>query len=302
MGRPTLSLDDGYADTSPDLKDEVKQLQTLLNKQGFALTADGLFGLDTQIAVKKFQAAHGLHVDGVVGSATWQVLLGAQLPSAAQPPVGSPSTTASPLASSPPPVAAAATGKVVFPTTFSPNDPSLTRELVEANKFRAFIESAAAQFGLQPCVVAGIGSRESGWGLGLRPPGPAGTGDFARRKAKPPLRPGPLPPDGGGFGRGLMQIDFDAHEFAQTGNWRDPQANIKQGCQILAQVIALLKRRTNLQGVNLLRASLAGYNAGAGNVLKAIQANRDIDSVTANRNYAKDTLNRAGWFQSKGFA
>lgn len=298
MNRPTLSLDDGYEDTSPDLKDEVRELQTLLKKQGSALTADGLFGRSTEIAVRKFQAAHGLHVDGVVGAATWRALLAAQ-----SPPAGKPSVAAQSPAVSPPPIAAtAATGRIVFPTTFSPNDASLTRELTQANKFRAFIESGAAQFGLQPCVVAGIGSRESAWGLGLRPPGPTGTGDFGRRRAKPPLRPGPLPPDGGGFGRGLMQIDFDAHEFAQTGNWRDPQANIRQGCQVLAQVIALLSRRTNLQGVELLRAALAGYNAGAGNVLKAIQSNKDVDSVTANRNYAKDTLNRAGWFQSKGFA
>src|SRR4051812_4749114 len=95
MKRPTLSLDDGYEDTSPDLKDEVKQLQTLLNKQGFSLTADGLFGLDTEKAVKKFQAAHGLHRDGVVGSDTWRILLGGQSPAAAKPSVASPPPAAS---------------------------------------------------------------------------------------------------------------------------------------------------------------------------------------------------------------
>jgi peptidoglycan hydrolase-like protein with peptidoglycan-binding domain len=300
MSRPTLCFDDGYEDTTPDLKDEVKELQTALNKQGFSLTADGLFGRGTENAVKKFQAAHGLTVDGVVGANTWRALLGGQSPSVRQPPSVQPSATVPQPSLVSAPAAAASVG--VFPTTYSPNDPSLTQQLAAANKYRAFIESAAAQFGFQPCVIAGIGSRESGWGLALKPVGPTGTGDFARRRAKPPLRSGPLPPDGGGFGRGLMQIDFDAHEFAQTGNWRDPQANIRQGCQILAQIMTFLKKRTNLQGRELLRASLAAYNAGPGKVLKAIQANQDVDSVTAHGSYAKDTLNRAGWFQSKGFA
>src|SRR3982751_6763192 len=123
MSRPTLSLDDGYEDTSPDLKDEVKEFQTLLNKQGFSVMADGLFGSGTEQAVRKFQAAHGLHVDGVVGQATWTALLGAQSTAVAQPSIVSSPPPVSPSPPAPPPAAAAATGGIVFPTTFLPNDP-----------------------------------------------------------------------------------------------------------------------------------------------------------------------------------
>lgn len=48
----------------------VKQIQTALG-----LTADGIFGLDTELAVKKFQKDNGLTVDGIVGSKTMNLLL-----------------------------------------------------------------------------------------------------------------------------------------------------------------------------------------------------------------------------------
>ncbi|MGA9770364.1 MAG: transglycosylase SLT domain-containing protein, partial [Blastocatellia bacterium] len=173
--------------------------------------------------------------------------------------------------------------------------------LVEALTFKTFIDEGAGRFNFQASVIGGMGSHESGWGLSrlLRPPGSgaAGTGDFARRSPKPPLRTGPLPPDGGGFGRGLMQIDFDAHEFARTGNWRDPRSNILFGCEVLANNFRLLQRRTSLDGRELLQAAIAAYNCGAGNVLRAIRDGRDIDFFTAHRDYSKDVLNRAGWFQ-----
>lgn len=46
--------------------DDVKKLQTRL-----ALTADGIFGPDTELKVKAWQAENGLAADGIVGNATW---------------------------------------------------------------------------------------------------------------------------------------------------------------------------------------------------------------------------------------
>lgn len=51
--------------------DAVKQLQANLNKLGFNCgTADGIFGVKTEAAVKAFQKAYGLAVDGIAGPAT----------------------------------------------------------------------------------------------------------------------------------------------------------------------------------------------------------------------------------------
>lgn len=49
----------------------VRTLQRLLD-----VDVDGVFGKDTEAAVKAFQAGHGLDVDGVVGAKTWGALQG----------------------------------------------------------------------------------------------------------------------------------------------------------------------------------------------------------------------------------
>ncbi|WP_435644524.1 GH25 family lysozyme [Streptomyces sp. H49] len=53
----------------------VQAVQSQLDAHGFALTVDGSFGPATDSAVRSFQSAHGLTVDGVVGSNTWQSLV-----------------------------------------------------------------------------------------------------------------------------------------------------------------------------------------------------------------------------------
>jgi len=268
-----LRLFDGFDHTSPELRGDVRKLQAELNKEGFSLKKDGLFGTSTETAVKSFQRLHGLYEDGVVGPLTWSALLEVEPPDVEK----------------------------IFPTTFPVNDASLLAQLEEANKLKTHIDEAAEQFGFQPAVIGGIGSRESHWGKILRPAGPGGTGDFAKRSYPTRYREGPLPSDGGGFGRGLMQIDFDSHEFARSGNWKDPKANILYGAEVLSSSLEFLKGKTNLEGKDLLRAALAGYNAGPGNALSAYRDGRDIDFYTSGRDYSKDVLNRAGFFQLHGW-
>jgi len=54
-----------------DKGDAVRELQSLLD----GLDADGVFGAKTAAAVRAFQKANKLKVDGVVGPASWSVLL-----------------------------------------------------------------------------------------------------------------------------------------------------------------------------------------------------------------------------------
>lgn len=55
---------------------QVKVLQWLLNNAGFDCGAiDGICGTKTVAAVKRYQQAHGLAVDGITGRNTWTALL-----------------------------------------------------------------------------------------------------------------------------------------------------------------------------------------------------------------------------------
>lgn len=54
--------------------DDVKHLQTVLNKNGYNLTVDGIFGDKTLAAVQEYQKKNGLSVDGEVGVNTWTSL------------------------------------------------------------------------------------------------------------------------------------------------------------------------------------------------------------------------------------
>jgi C1A family cysteine protease len=173
------------------------------------------------------------------------------------------------------------------------------RDMQEAKKYLSAIIEAAHQYNLAPSLICALGSRESDWGLSpdMRPKGPAGTGDWAPRN---PARYGyGVPPDGLGWGRGLLQIDYQ-QEFAKSGNWRDPHDNIMYGCQELSANIQYFRQEAQ-PGIDPIRAGVAAYNCGRGNVVKAIAQGYDIDHYTANNDYSHDVLNRTEWFRQRGF-
>ena len=126
--------------------------------------------------------------------------------------------------------------------------------------------------------LIGLGSRESGWGVFLRPKGPAGVGDPTPRFVKTPsewmkedglvtserdakgrikILPPALGPSGErGWGVGLMQIDYASfREWVKTGAWRDPRANIMKGAEVYAAKIAFLTRSPSSPWVVLEKAA-----------------------------------------------
>ena len=271
MSDVMLRLYDGYAHTSPQLRDTVRELQAMLRRFDRAVVIDGLFGRGTEGLVRSFQRTRGLCSDGVVGPDTWHALLDPDTPCERP------------------------------PTTYPLDHAILTEDLEAAARYGATIVAAAGHFGLPPAIIVALGSRESRWGLALSPKGPTGTADLTPRSFLGAHRDGPLPPDGRGFARGLLQLDYDAHEFARSGPWDEPDANVRYACEVLVECRPVLRRQTVLRGTALLRAMLAAGNCGLDNVLRAARHGLDLDFYTAGRDYSRDVLNRAGFFEAHGW-
>lgn len=272
MTEPYLRLHDGFADTSPGLKADVGRLQRMLRGHDPAIVPDGRFDRGTERAVRALQAASGLTTDGVVGPDTWNALL----------------------------TSLGIRGDEV-PGPYRQDHPELLADLEAACHHGAVIERIAAASGLLPSVIVALASRETGFGRRLEPAGPAGTADFAPRPWPHLERSGDLPPDGLGFQRGLLRIDYDRHAFARNGPWRSAEANLRFGAASIAAAQATVRRETALAPRARLRAALAAWNVGLGNVMRALRQGHDIDFYTSGRDYARDVLDRAAFFQAYGF-
>lgn len=110
----------------------------------------------------------------------------------------------------------------------------------EIKQFANLLLDAAEVHGVDPYLLAGMAWRESHAGALLRPSGPTGTGDFIPRKsgsawfkyADPSTG---LPPDGHGWGRGLMQLDYGAeHDWVMSNAWDDAATSIDKAATKLA--------------------------------------------------------------------
>lgn len=66
----------GHVMETGHVGDDVKVLQQLLDDAGYYVDVDGEFGYKTRTAVKAFQKAEAIQVDGVVGRETWDRLAG----------------------------------------------------------------------------------------------------------------------------------------------------------------------------------------------------------------------------------
>ena len=184
---------------------------------------------------------------------------------------------------------------------------------MDARPYAEDFQMAGKDYGLDPFQLAAIAEKESRFGLALKPPGPGGTGDFTPRT----WTPFPMPPDGLGWGRGLMQIDYYSNlDWLNGHDWRNPLENIRRGAKILREKYNYFRKSGNsngvvldakqaarrgvspgtfydprpLEGETLVRAALAAYNGGQLYVLQSIAAGLDPDFTTSGGHYGSNVL------------
>ncbi len=180
-------------------------------------------------------------------------------------------------------------------------------QLEIACRHGAVVERVAARHGFLPSIIAGFCSRRSNWGQDLSPVGVEGTRDLQPRLVLAEGRRSSLPPDGLGFERGLMGLDFDRHPTAREALWRDPESNIEAAFALITGYRTRLRRRTTLQGSGLLRAALTAFECGLEPVEHALRRGLDVDSPTPGwreagaKGCGRDVMVRAGFFQSEGW-
>jgi len=215
------------------------------------------------------------------------------------------------------PVAAPGAGAASV-ITLSPNVPSEYRDdLLQAALQRPASGIPTSEWA---AVIGGIVSRETAyassphsWGQALRPRGPSGAGDPAKRwKINPPdwavltgqtrigtsgvqqeYGPPQVPGfDGRGFGMGLGQVDLETSgeswEYFVGGEWAKPLEAFKR----VAETIA-----AQLDTFGDLRDAVAAYNHGASSVQARLNSGRAVDwPDQAGGDYATDALQRAALY------
>jgi hypothetical protein len=161
------------------------------------------------------------------------------------------------------------------------------KERAAALACREAVERAVKDSGIpwvDLSLMMAIGSRETwfGYAPGYQPKGTcAGTGD-------------------GGHGHGYWQIDDRSFgPWLAKGLWKNVDDCCRQAIRVLvgkrkyiSDHLAIFANDPKL----LLRATIAAYNCGEGNVVKSIKAGRDVDARTAGGDYSRDVLELRDWY------
>lgn len=169
-----------------------------------------------------------------------------------------------------------------------PSRPDLVPHLKRLNVRKADIVRAATEAGHHPALIAAIVSRET---------------EALEKFAVSPKQGGKMGDNG--RGAGPMQIDVGSfpawHAGWVAGRYSYYDA-IKMGCTVLTQKQKSIASLIPEMPKELrLRAAVAAYNCGEGNVRKAFRKGKDVDVYTAHGTYSKDVLERFEFFKKHGF-
>ncbi|XP_058857624.1 lysozyme g-like [Acipenser ruthenus] len=146
-------------------------------------------------------------------------------------------------------------------------------DLANMNKYKPLIIKVGRAQQMDPCVIAGIISRESRAGTQLK------DGWSTDKK-----------------GFGLMQVDIGTiHNPAKP--W-DGEQHLTEATHILIDKINQIKKKfPGWPKEHQFKGGISAYNGGAGNV----RSYDKMDIGTTGDDYANDVVARAQWFKTHGY-
>lgn len=200
--------------------------------------------------------------------------------------------------------------------------PTIARLPPHVRELAELAHDKAPKRGFSPWLVLGIAFAESNFGRALTPAGPGGSGDFIPRPSNATrdalMRSTPLPgvvlktlprgiparklkgptaawcPTSHGWGVGVFQIDWESHAaFIKRGTWRDVGECMAYALEVLDNARTYLQKACGLSGDELLEASIAAYNAGAGRVARFIREEKPLDGATFHPGYVEKIKRKA---------
>jgi hypothetical protein len=100
-------------------------------------------------------------------------------------------------------------------------------------------------------------------------------------------------------GYGYTQIDINSYpDFVKSGDWKDPYKTYLKSITVLEEKRNYIERfLPKLGGEDLLKAIVAAYNCGQGNVVKALMAGNDVDSRTTGHDYSSEVFLRRNFYK-----
>ncbi|MBF2075028.1 MAG: peptidoglycan-binding protein [Synechococcales cyanobacterium C42_A2020_086] len=262
--------------TTPNMQGEdVRRVQETLVQAGLLTSneVDGIFGINTEIAVKNFQERNGLSKDGSVGPQTLRLLGGSitanrslQLVTVSdrwlKALLNAPTTGASPITAS----------QDGLPGGIASSHTMANTDLLRVKGLAAMFRQVGAKFDVPVALIAALASRESRCGNVL---------------------------DRGGWGDrgnafGILQVDKNYHTPRGTHNPSSLE-HIEQAIGIFVDYRQQVQaKHPTWEDEYVLKGATVAYNSGVSNV----QTKAGMDIGTAGGDYGSDVIARAQFYSN----
>lgn len=263
--------------TSPNMQGEdVRRVQEALVQVGLLRSdeVDGIFGINTEIAVKNFQERNGLSKDGAVGPQTLRLLGGSIVINRSLQPATASDRWFKALLNAPTTGASSVTASQDgLPGGISSSHTMANTDLFRVKALATVFRQVGAKFDVPPALIAALASRESRCGNVLDQDG---WGDHKNAF-------------------GILQVDKNYHSPLRGTHSPTSLEHIEQAIEIFVGYRNQVKaKQSNWEDRYVIKGAVVAYNSGVDNV----QTKAGMDIGTTGGDYGSDVIARAQFYSN----